>query len=62
MSTEMEGEFVVFLIGMRIKKPWKTHKWLPIFLAMPKLLKKSETHPESAFLGYDGRGRVIVRY
>jgi hypothetical protein len=33
MSAEMEGEFVVFLIGMRINKPWKVHKWLPAFLA-----------------------------
>ncbi len=29
MSAEMEGEFVVFLIGMRINKPWKLHKWIP---------------------------------
>ena len=38
MSVEMEGEFVVFLIGMRVNKPWKLHKWLPVFLAMPKML------------------------
>jgi hypothetical protein len=29
MAAEMDGEFVVFLIGMRINKPWKLHKWLP---------------------------------
>jgi hypothetical protein len=23
MAAEMEGEFVVFLIGMRVNKPWK---------------------------------------
>ncbi len=34
MTAEMKGEFVVFLIGMRINKPWKLHKWLPVFLAM----------------------------
>jgi hypothetical protein len=39
MSAEMDGEFVVFLIGMRINKPWKVHKWLPVFLGMPKMLK-----------------------
>jgi hypothetical protein len=38
----MEGEFAVFLIGMRINKLWKPHKWLPAFLAMPKLLKEIE--------------------
>ena len=34
MTAEIEGEFVVFLIGMRINKPWKIHKWLPVFLAV----------------------------
>ena len=31
MTVEIEGDFVVFLIGMRINKPWKIHKWLPVF-------------------------------
>ena len=62
MSAEMEGEFVVFLIGIRVNKPWKLHKWLPVFLAMPKMLKELETHPESGFLGHSGLGRVIVQY
>ena len=58
MAGEIEGEFVVFLIGMRINKPWKLHKWLPAFLAMPKMLKELEAHPESGFLGHSGLGRV----
>jgi len=62
MSVEMEGEFVVFLIGMRVNKPWKLHKWLPVFLAMPKMLKELEAHPESGCLGHTGLGRVIVQY
>ena len=40
MAAQIEGDFVVFLIGMRINKPWKLHKWLPVFLAMPKMLKE----------------------
>src|SRR3954469_493429 len=62
MSAEMEGEFVVFLIGLRINKPWKLHKWLPVFLAMPKMLKELQARPESGFLGYNGVGKVIVQY
>jgi hypothetical protein len=62
MSAEMEGEFVVFLIGIRINKPWKVHKWLPVFLAMPKMLKELQGQPESGFLGHNGLGRVIVQY
>ena len=30
MTAGLEGDFVVFLIGMRINKPWKLHKWLPV--------------------------------
>jgi hypothetical protein len=62
MAAEMDGEFVVFLIGMRINKPWKVHKWLPVFLAMPKMLKELEAHPASGFLGHNGLARVIVQY
>jgi hypothetical protein len=62
MAAEMDGEFVVFLIGMRINKPWKVHKWLPVFLAMPKMLKELEAHPASGFLGHNGLSRVIVQY
>jgi hypothetical protein len=62
MCAEMEGEFVVFLIGMRINKLWKVHKWVPAFLAMPRMLKELEAHPESGFLGHNGLGKVIVQY
>jgi len=62
MSAELDGEFVVFLIGMRVNKPWKLHKWLPVFLAMPKMLKELEGRPESGFLGHSGLGRIIVQY
>ena len=36
MAAELDGEFVVFLIGMRINKPWKVRAWWPVFGAMPK--------------------------
>jgi Monooxygenase af470-like len=62
MTAEMDGEFVVFLIGMRINKRWKVHKWLPVFLAMPKMPKELQAHPESGFLGHNRLGRVIIQY
>ena len=49
VTAEIEGDFVVFLIGMRINKLWKIHKWLPVFLAMPRMLRELERHPESGF-------------
>ena len=62
MSAEMEGEFVVFLIGMRVNKPWKLHKWIPAFLAMPRMLRELKAHPEAGCLGHSGLGPVIVQY
>jgi hypothetical protein len=51
VTAEFEGAFVVFLIGMRINKFWKAWKWLPIFFAMPKMLRELEQTPEAGFLG-----------
>jgi hypothetical protein len=64
MTVEMEGEFVVFLNGMRVNKFWKVHKWLPVLLAVPRMLKELEALPqsESGILGHSGRGRIIVQY
>ncbi len=62
MAAEMDGEFVVFLIGLRINKPWKVHKWLPVFLAMPRMLKELRDDPDSGFLGHVMSMRVIVQY
>ena len=46
MEAQVDGEFVVFLIGMRINKPWKVNKWLPMFLAMPRMLRELSRDPE----------------
>ena len=62
MSAEVEGPFVVFLIGMRINKPWKIHKWLPVLLAMPRMLKELYKQPQSGFLGHYGLGKVMIQY
>lgn len=63
-TASIEGEFVVFLIGMRINTPWKIHKWLPIFLAMPRMLRELSSDPTSGFLGYTmpPLPTVIVQY
>ena len=31
MTAQMEGDFVVFLIGMRINKPLLLHKLAPVY-------------------------------
>lgn len=62
MTAEIDGDFVVFLIGMRVNKFWKIHKWLPVFLAMPRMLRELEARPESGYLGHIAGPRVIVQY
>ena len=34
MTATIEGDFVLFLIGMRFNQPWKVHQWLPVVLSM----------------------------
>ena len=61
VTAKIEGDFVVFLIGMRINKPWKLHKWLPVVAAMPKMIRELEQRPDSGFLGHIRSLGVIVQ-
>lgn len=45
MSAQIEGDFVVFLIGMRINKWWKIHRWAPPALAMLRMHRELTTLP-----------------
>ena len=58
MTAEIEGDFVVFLIGMRINKWWKIHKWLPVALAMPKMLKELFNDKSCGLLGLQLMGGI----
>jgi hypothetical protein len=62
VTARIEGDFVVFLIGARINKPWKVHKWLPLLSSMPKMIAELEKRPESGFLGSIQSLGVIVQY
>ncbi|GIH09182.1 transcriptional regulator [Rhizocola hellebori] len=66
MTADIEGDFVVFLIGMRFNKPWKVHKWWAVFTAMPRMLKVLYRRPETGFLGatfaITATGPLLVQY
>ena len=67
VTASIEGDFVVFLIGMRINAFLKPRKWMPVFVAMPRMLRELERRPESGFLGaklYLGGPRtpMVVQY
>jgi hypothetical protein len=64
-SAEIEGDFVVLLIGMRFTKPWKVHKWLPVATAFRAMVKELQAHPELGLLGIEswgGRTTLSVQY
>lgn len=48
----VEGDFVIFMIGMRVNKPWKVWKWFPVFRAMGPMLAELSKDPESGLLAY----------
>lgn len=64
-TTEIPHDFVVFLIGMRLNRPWKVHKWFPVFLAMPRMLRWLDQHPEAGLLQWHHawvNGPAVVQY
>ena len=52
MSADLEGDFVVFLIGMRFNRPWHLRKVWLAFTAMPRMLRYLYQHPERGLLGH----------
>lgn len=66
MAAEIEGDFVVFLIGARFGSPWKIARNFWFLKSMPAMLKELEKHPEMGLLGYrqhlGPRGGTIIQY
>jgi hypothetical protein len=65
MTANLDGGFVVLLIGMRINTPWKIHKWWPVFIAMPRLLRRL-CQEDLGMYGYHfalrASGPILVQY
>ena len=60
MATINKGRFsadvgadgkVLFLIGMRFNQLWKPWKWMPVFMAMPRMLIELQKNPELGLVG-----------
>ena len=67
MTAEGTGEVTVFLIGMRVNRFRALRSWLPVFKAMPRMLRELSRDKESGLLGYQllvGPPRVlyVVQY
>ena len=53
MTARIDGDFVLFLIGMRFNQPWKVHKWLPVVSSMGRMLRELQSKPELGLLHQD---------
>lgn len=65
LTASLEGDFVVFLIGMRINSPWKVHQWLPVARAMPRMIEELTRQPELGLLHAEtwfSRTLVMIQY
>lgn len=60
------NEVVVFLIGMRVNRWRRLRSWLPVFVAMPGMLRELQSDPDSGLLGartyWSGRVFLVVQY
>jgi Domain of unknown function (DUF4188) len=64
-TADIDGDFVIFLIGMRFNHPLRIRKWWPVATAMPRMLKVLSQHPELGCLGFQqwfGRTTILVQY
>ena len=65
LTADVDEEFVIFLIGMRVNRPWKIHKWLPVALAMRRMIVELESHPDAGMLSVEswlGNPTMMVQY
>jgi hypothetical protein len=66
VTAQVEGGFVVFLIGMRINAWWRPDLWIPIIRSMGRMLRELREHPELGMLGIAPTGIsnpiVLVQY
>ena len=65
MTASSDEPFVVFLIGMRINNVFAIHRWLPVFRAMPKMLKELHVNRDLGFLSYQmwfSRTVILLQY
>jgi hypothetical protein len=65
-TARLDGDFVVFIIGMRFNKVRAVRSWWPVFTAMPRMLAVLERHPEEGLLGSrltrSGRTLTLIQY
>lgn len=65
LTAVTDDGFVLFLIGMRINNFFAVHRWVPVFLAMGRMLPELFKNPQLGFRSYQmwlGRTLILVQY
>ena len=65
LAATFDGSFVVFMIGMRINNLLLAHKWWPVAMAMPRMIRELAENPELGFIhaeAWFGRTTIMVQY
>ncbi len=58
----IEGDFVIFVIGARVNKPWRLVKALRALGNLRKMVKFLRAHPEKGLLHEETAGFVSIQY
>jgi hypothetical protein len=65
-TAQVDGSFVVFIIGMRVNSLWAIHKWLPVARAMGPMVEHLLAHRDLGLLHAQPyvywRGAALVPY
>ncbi len=65
LTAALDGEFVVFLIGMRVNRPLRVDKWLPVVAAMTRMIGELRGQPHLGLLHaemWTSRTSIMVQY
>lgn len=66
-TAEIDGDFVIYINGMRLNKLRAVHKWLLAGRKLAKMFDRLEADPDSGLLGYQPafmgvRSGAVIRY
>jgi hypothetical protein len=60
LTASLDGTFVVFLIGMRVNRPLRVDKWLPVVAAMTRMIAELRAQPRLGLELTRFRGHFIL--
>lgn len=64
-TAEFDDDFVLFLIGSRVHKPWRVRQWMPVARAMTVMQQEIADNPEIGCLHIENFGalrNISVQY